>query len=352
MSHLTDRTLIDLGRRNLNFQDYAVEDVIPNWIVEDYPNLVRFLQEYYAFEESDESPSHIIKELFYSRDITQTDLKLLAFIEDELLLGQAYFEGFADKREAAKYSNTLYRSKGTKFTIQQFFRTFFQIDPDVIYGKEQVFFVGEDKIGAESQRYITNDKLYQMFAILIKTELSTDKWRDVYKLFAHPAGMYLAGEVQIVSSVDLDIETQPFPGVFDVPPFVIETTASVGEPRAITSATGLFNFNSPEGTNQLFRTTLGNETTQPNQYGNDLSDIANVTLESVANMYSNIAEMIEVDSPTLDEDVDPAGDTEVAFSGFDISSTETIDQDKFDWVDSDGIANLDEFFDSAYNPNL
>lgn len=350
MSHLADRTLIDLGRRNLNIQDYAVNEVLPDWLAEDYPNLAKFLAAYYDFEESDESPAHIIKELFYSRDITQTDLKLLAFIEDELLLGQAYFEGFADKREAAKYSNTLYRSKGTKFTIQQFFRTFFQIDPDVIYGKEQVFFVGEDRIGAESQRYLTNDKLYQMFAILIKTELSTDQWRNVYKLFAHPAGMYLAGEVQIVSSVDLDIETQPFPGVFDVPPFVIETSASLTF-SGITSATGLFDFNTPDGTSQLFRTTLGNQTTQPNQYGNDLNDVANVTLESVANLYTSIAEMIEVDPPTLDEDVD-GNDPDFAFSGFDISSTETIDQDKFDWKDSDGISNLDEFFDSAYNPNL
>jgi len=342
MSHALDRTLIDLGRRNLNTQTYAVEDVIPDWIVEDYPNLVNFLNEYYDFEQSDESPSHIIKELFFSRDIAQTDLKLLSFIEDELLLGQAYFEGFADKREAAKYSNTLYRSKGTKFTIQQFFRTFFQIDPDVIYGKEQVFFVGEDKIGAESQRYITNDKLYQMFAILIKTELSTEVWREVYKLFAHPAGMYLAGEVQIVTAVDLDIETQPDPGVFDVPPFVIESTATFAEPRAITSATGLFNFNIPDGTNQLFRTTLGNQTTYPNQVGNDLDDMQNLTLESIANMYTSFAELIEVDSPTLDEDVD-SNAPDAAYSGFDISSTETIDQDKFDWVDSsDNIINLDE----------
>lgn len=350
MAHLRDRTLLDIGRRNLNVQDYYIEEVIPDWIVQDYPNLVNFIKEYYAFEEDDLSPSHIIKQLFFARDITQTELELLSFIEDELLLGQAYFEGFPDKREAAKYSNTLYRSKGTKFTIQQFFRTFFQIDPDVIYGKEQVFFVGEDHIGPESQRYLTNDKLYQMFAILIKTELSIETWREVYKLFAHPAGMYLGGEVQIVTSVDMDIEDQPNPGVFDVPPFIIETEAEI-TPVAITSATGLFDFNAPDGTTQLFRTTLGNQTTQPNQYGNDLSDVKDATLEEVANLYTSIAEMIEVDSPTLDEDSD--GNTGmVSHSGFDISSTETIDQDKFDWKDSDDISNLDELFDSDYNNNL
>ena len=66
-----------------------------------------------------------------------------------------------------KYSNTLYRSKGTKYSIQQFFRTFFGIDPEIIYTKKNVFKVGETDsfIGDQSQRFLTNDKLYQTFAI-------------------------------------------------------------------------------------------------------------------------------------------------------------------------------------------
>ena len=59
-----------------------------------------------------------------------------------------------------------------------------------------------------------------------------------------------------------------------------------------------------------------------------------------------MGEYLEADAPTFDEDTDAQG------SGMGLSSTETIDQDKFDWVDSDGITNLDELFDSAYNPNL
>ena len=340
-----DRTLIDIGRREPNIREYVVEDALSQHIVESYPKFVSFLQEYFKFEETVESPSHLIQELFYTRDVTQTDLELLSYIEDELLLGQAYFEGFTDKRAAAKYSSTLYKSKGTKYSIQQFFRTFFNVDPDVVYTKKQIFNVGESVIGAESQRYLTDDKLYQQYALLIKTELSVSQWRKPYKLFVHPAGMYLGAEVQLVGQYDLNIEEQPFPGLKDIPEFEVEGIASMGR-DAISSMTGLFNFNAPDGTTQLFRTNLGSESTYPNPGGNDINDVQNITIEEVANLYSTMGEYLEADAPTFDEDTDAQG------SGMGLSSTETIDQDKFDWVDSDGITNLDELFDSAYNPNL
>jgi hypothetical protein len=344
-SQQIDRTLIDIGRREPNIREYVVEDALSQHIVESYPKFVSFLQEYFKFEETVESPSHLIQELFYTRDVTQTDLELLSYIEDELLLGQAYFEGFTDKRAAAKYSSTLYKSKGTKYSIQQFFRTFFNVDPDVVYTKRQIFNVGESIIGAESQRYLTDDKLYQQYALLIKTELSVSQWRKPYKLFVHPAGMYLGAEVQLVGQFDLNIEEQPFPGLKDIPEFEVEGVATMGR-DAISSMTGLFNFNAPDGTTQLFRTNLGSESTYPNPGGNDINDLQNITIEEVANLYSTMGEYLEADAPTFDEDTDTEG------SGMGLSSVETIDQDKFDWVDSDGITNLDELFDSAYNPNL
>jgi hypothetical protein len=345
MSHLVDRTLIDIGRREPNVREYVVEDALSQHIVESYPKFVSFLKQYFQFEETDDSPSHLIQELFYTRDISQMDLDLLAYVEDELLLGESYFEGFTDKRAAAKYSNTLYRSKGTKYSIQQFFRTFFNIDPDIVYTKKQIFNVGESKIGAESQRYITDDKLYQQYALLVKSELSVSKWRKPYKLFVHPAGMYLGAEVQLVGLVDLDIQNQPNPGLKDIPEFEIESFATMS-PRAITSATALFDFNAPDGTGQLFRTNLGSESTYPNPGGNDIIDVQDKPINELHGLYSTIGEYLEADAPTFDEDTDDSG------SAMGLSSLETIDQDKFDWVDSDNLTNLDELFDSDYNKNL
>src|SRR6056300_790060 len=229
MSHKLDDTLKDINRREIAFPKHSIQDVLPEFFRTEYPKLITLLEEYYHFEDTDEAPSSLIHELFYSRDITQTDLSLLSYIEDELLLGQSYFEGFADKRAAAKYSSTLYRSKGTKYSIQQFFRTFFDVDPDVVYTKENVFKVGEEdsQIGFNSQKFITDNRLYQTFAILVKSDIEFNEWKEPYKLFTHPAGMFIGSEVQIVSDVT-DTLTAPTVIPADPSPFVAENNASFG----------------------------------------------------------------------------------------------------------------------------
>ena len=169
-----DYTLKDNFRRDYSFTDnHQIEQVLPDYFKTEYPNLIKLLEYYYQFEDSDQAPSRLIHDIITNRDITAVDLTLLSFIEDELLLGQSYFEGFVNKRAAAKYSNTLYRSKGTLYSIEQFFRTFFGVTPDVRYTKEDRFMVGVDtsRIGSESQKFLTDDKLYQVFAILIKTNI-------------------------------------------------------------------------------------------------------------------------------------------------------------------------------------
>lgn len=331
-----DQSLKDLDRRQINFREYQVENALPDFIVQTYPKVVSLLKKYYEFENEDTSPSRLLDELFHTRDISQADLKLLSFIEDEYLLGQAFFEGFADKRDAAKYSNTLYRSKGTKYSIAQFFKTFFGIDPDIIYTKEQVFTVGEDKIGAESQRFITDDKLYQKYAILIKSELSLAQWKDSYKLFVHPAGMYLGAEVQIVGSAKFD-NLQYDPGEALRPPYEIEGSADFEE-KAYSMHTALFDMGATnsEGEVLKFRTTMGSSNDGTAPAGNDLYDFADVSIGSIDNIYSSLGELLEPNSPTLDDDDYTESDSGSRFSsisgsGFDLSSLETIDQAQFTW---------------------
>jgi hypothetical protein len=353
-----DKTLTDLGRRELNLRHYKVEETLPDHIIQNYPKFVQLLKTYYQFEDEEESPTNLLNELFYTRDITQTDLKLLSFVEDELLLGQSYFEGFTNKREAAKYSNTLYRSKGTKYSIQQFFRTFFNIDPDIVYPKRQIFTLNESEIGASSQRYLTDDKLYQTYSILIKSELAISEWREMYKLFVHPAGMFLGSEVQIVGQFDLDITDQRDPGVLDLPPFEVEGIATMREPLAIAQHTALFDLPGSDEQKEdheglKFRMSMGSPNTYPNPGGNDLKDVEEISIEEIHKLQSSLVEFLEPNSPTFDEDHDGEG------SGHGLSSLETLDQDQFTWKnvirqdndnpinlvmgDSDGEITLDEF---------
>ena len=344
-----DKTLEDTTRRDINLKEYQVESVLPDYIQQEYPKFVTFLKKYFEFEDREGSVTRFLQDMFELRDVTQTDLDLLKFFEDEFLLGQNYFQGFDDKRTAIKYSNYLYRSKGTRYSIRQFFKTFFSIEPDVVYTKQYIFTLQDSsgegsKVGAESARYLTDNKLYQTYAIQIRSELSVSQWRDAYKLLVHPAGMYLGGLTQIVGEASLD-QLQYDPGKAIKPPVVIEGIGDFQE-AAFAQHTALFNINNPTDPNGdviKFRANMGSPTDYPNPGGNDIQDVADLTIDQVDRLYSSVAEYLTPDSPTLDEDSD--GTT--TYAGFDISSTETIDQDVFTWnpainrIDSDHSSLLD-----------
>ena len=119
---------------------------------------------------------------------------------------------------------------------------------------------------------------------------------------------------------------------------MIEGNATI-ETFATNQMTALFDMRTgdSDGDVELFRTNVGAPSTYPNRPGNELKDLENRTLEQIDNLYSSVGELLEPNSPTFDED--DSGD----INGFDISSTETIDQEQFDWIDSaDNLINLDE----------
>lgn len=86
----------------------------------------------------------------------------------------------------------------------------------------------ESRIGNKSFKYLKDDKLYQTFALLIKTGTNASKWRDMYKQFAHPAGFYFQGYTVIESFYDMKksdtpinvaidfIELDPYTSMIDV----------------------------------------------------------------------------------------------------------------------------------------
>jgi len=316
-----DYTLRDNLRRDYRFTDHhAVEQVLPDYFKADYPKLIQLLEAYNQFEDSDQSPARLVHDVITARDITANDLSLLSFIEDELLLGQSYFEGFTNKRAAAKFSNNLYRSKGTLYSIQQFFRTFFGVTPDVRYTKEDRFMVGEtnSRIGFDSQKFLTDDKLYQVFAILIKADIPVDRWREAYKLFVHPSGMYFGGEVLLEAAASLQFGIMPdFEGISFNP--VVQGEASLGTTLQSTDLTGQID---SDGTK--LRISLPEA----------IEAIQNVTLAEIDRNFDTISEFVGTNSPTLDED--SAGtDGRVQRFSQDRSAFDTMDEVKYTYYDSD-----------------
>ena len=257
MSNLKDKTKLDNNRTLLNFQRSEVNSVLPDFYPAEYPNLLKLFEAYYYWMDSDANPSGKINRLYSSRDATQVPTDLLQYLEDELLLGQAYFGGFQNKREAIKFSNTLYRSKGTKYSIEQFFRAFYGLDPEVRYPKENVFRVGPaidytldssniggaqikaeaSKLGPEDNKYITDDKLYQVMSVLVRVGISVKDWLEIYKLFVHPAGVYIGAELLIeVENTNLLSTIQDDEGE-EIPEFIAVSADATVPFEAFTSVT-------------------------------------------------------------------------------------------------------------------
>ena len=344
MTHKVDDTLRDDGRREISqITGREVNKVIPEHFKTDYPKLVSFLEQYYHFEDSDGSPSRLVNDLFYTRDINQVDESLLSYIEDELLLGQSYFEGFTDKRTAAKFSNNLYRAKGTKFSIEQFFRMFFEVDIDLEYTKEQVFKIGEaeSEIGAESQKFITNAELFQQFALRITSELPFKRWQRPYKLFVHPAGMFIGSAVRLegivdnplsapISLIDSDVGQVDVVGAtafnFD------EVTQFLPEITGIARDSG--------DSDGIFKRVIIDDAF--------FTSLQNTSLEDIQKQYSTLRAAELRTSPTFDADSNGAG---TATSNFEIDfsndfSSETMDQERFEFFSADS----DVYYSKLSNP--
>ncbi len=379
---MSDVTLKDLGRREISLTTSLIQDVLPEYFREDNPKLISFLERYYRTLDSDHSISsagemvssqrqreisgatdnngNVIQHhdsdvglVGYSwdsdrnfgyqlhnlptlRDVSQTDKENLTFIEDELLLGQNYIEGALDQRTGAELSNNFYRSKGTKFGIERFFKLFFGETPEVVYGKDLVMKVG-DKIGPESGLYITNDTIYQFWGLLIKVGISSSVWFDLYKLFAHPGGMY-AGASVLIEGVNTDISFNNMPiSIEDVNLPTFEGQAFLA-PKAMLSASGIIGTHRYPYDSANTGNLTGRTDTTGGRYRIDLDkssfeDYATVggtdsdanrqgTLRGLDNMFGNIVDIVRINSQTMDAD---SSRGVLRFS----TDQVTIDADKF-----------------------
>ena len=125
--------------------------------------------------------------------------------------------------------------------------------------------------------------------MLVKSTLPIDTWRDIYKLFVHPAGMYVAGEVQIVGIAE--------PNYIIMPPGIADSTGPI---YAGIADVATFAFNA---TNHIVQQILPQQQTftlAPLQLGHFQG--GNMTLQEFDNNFDTLAEVANAGSQTFDED--------------------------------------------------
>lgn len=188
----------------------AIKEVLPEYFATDYPTLVAFLEAYYEYMNQEGEFSEVIDDLKGLRDVSTTDLQYIDNILEEVGLGIAG-DFFDNPREIVKNFARYFRIKGSEYSIEGFFRAFFDTHMEFHYPKEDIFTIGdpESKIGPDSKKYIQNGKSLQILSILLSSEISIAKWGNLYKKYVHPAGIYLYHNMWINTKKNVDIRPMP-----------------------------------------------------------------------------------------------------------------------------------------------
>jgi hypothetical protein len=252
-----------------------------------------------------------LKDLYRNRDIQAASLKNLDQLIFEIGNELTAADIFTEPRFAATRLAKFYRKKGSPESIKEFFRLFFGQEISLSFPKEDLFTVGESRIGYESLKFIRNDKLYQLYSYLITSSLSTSTWSELYKKFVHPAGWFFQGQLSTDGVANMNI-TAPLSIPTSVDP-IFEQTAEVFESTPFTLLTAL---RDSDGT--TLRETLDDT----------IDRYQSLTLSQLASIgYANVAEIMEPTSPTFDEDSDASL---FPLGGKDFSNAiETMDQNIF-----------------------
>ena len=300
MSH----SLTDHNRRDITLTTSRVGEVVPSYYEEDNAKLITLLEKYYEFLDSDNAKSFsaTIRDLHQARDISETDTIYLDELIKEIGNGLQASSFFKQPRLMAKLLASFYRAKGSLVSVEGFFRGFFNEEVTVEYPKDQIFFVGQSEIGFDSQRFIQDNELYQIFSILLKVGISTETYQTLYKKFVHPAGFHFAGQVLSVNDLDLGLSVQGLNprDSADVDP-VFSSETILGAFAQPVEMTALIDSGDTE---QAYRVTLGQT----------INTYASLTAGGIGNLYPSITSLIDPNSFTFD-DSDTAGRPDMSMAG-------------------------------------
>lgn len=292
------RTSDALYRRQVELRTFDVKRVLPEFFQAQYPNLIAFLEAYYDFLYNDEQHNfdQVINELYVIRDINATELTNLDQLFGEIGGGTTTSQ-YVNPRAAARLFALFFRRKGSIQATKMFFRTFYNADVDVHYPKYDILTVGIHRIGPEFGKRIQDYRLYQIFSILITAPIPISQWRELYRLFAHPAGFYFGGQVLLEGIACLFEDSaggvlQPTAIPTEANPQFAEI-ASFSFSGSMTEIIGIL----PDGSDSDALPTLVRLDKTIGQLDSD-------TLATLDTLYDDTSTYLNVNSPTMDEDSD------------------------------------------------
>ena len=305
------------NRRDIVLTTSKTGEVLPEYFQDDNSTLITFLDKYYEFLDSDgqHAFSNTIRDVIHARDTAETDTDYLDELIKEIGNGLEASTFFQNPRLMAKLLGAFYRAKGTIVSAEGFFRGFFNEEVTIEYPKNSLFIVGESNIGYDSQKFITDNAIYQTFSVLVKVGLSTQDYETLYKKFVHPAGFHFAGQVALANDAVIPLTTiglNPLDSADLATVLSSETILGIG--TSPTQLTGLFD---SEGIGIRFDIGQG-----------VITDVQTLLPGTLDKFYPSISRFLNTNSFTFD---DSSASSRPDFS----MDLETMDNDMFTRYTSD-----------------
>lgn len=114
-----------------------VQSQFPEFVQEDYPALIAFIEAYYRYLELAKNPQDILTNLISYTDIDRTLDEFVSKFEKTYLNGLPPVVA-GDKRMFMKHVNDLYNTKGTEESFRLLFRLLFNEEIELYYPKQQM----------------------------------------------------------------------------------------------------------------------------------------------------------------------------------------------------------------------
>jgi hypothetical protein len=115
-----------------------LKSIIPNFILEDHPNFVAFIEAYYEWLEGEGGAVYQTNQYEKNVDIDTTVDDFIKHFKNTFL--KHFPENIsADKKQLIKYVSEYYRARGTEKSYKLFFRILFNEDSDLYYPRVDLF---------------------------------------------------------------------------------------------------------------------------------------------------------------------------------------------------------------------
>ena len=215
-----------------------IEELVPDYIREEYPTYIEFLKEFFNTWEEESGPLNVLQNLIKVIDIKETDDEdLERAISQYLSSFPIEYLNELDIREFIVNSKSFYSEKGNE-TSARFIFNLLGSSIEFYYPSSDIFLCNMSELSGSHS--IHDNRYYAYYTYEIISDIDLVKYKELFFNTMHPAGMKIFSKKLI--DLDTDGTGIPLDNTLDVVErkhnLIIQTLINVRNKSGVTSFSG------------------------------------------------------------------------------------------------------------------